>query len=104
MLSPVADEPFTEVRGDRDTVHAGRVGNVADDLVGLRVDYDDVRRVADIQPMRRGVDRQIVPSAFAADRNLLGKMIRTILRLDAADCRERGDGRRCHYVSHNVLL
>ncbi len=54
---------------------ARRVGDVADDLVGVEIDDGDVRPVRDVQPPRRAVDREVVPAAFAADLDLADDVI-----------------------------
>src|SRR5262249_57524604 len=75
VAAAVADEALVEIRRDRDAVHAGRVGNVADHLVGVQIDHHDVGGVRDVEPPRGAVDREIVPAAIAADRNVAQDVI-----------------------------
>jgi hypothetical protein len=56
-------------------VDAGRVRDVADDLVGFEIDDRDVAGVRDVQPVRGAVDGQVVPAALAADRDLADDVV-----------------------------
>jgi hypothetical protein len=65
---------------------AGGVRDVADDLARLGVDHHSMRRVADVEAMRRRIDGQVVPPAFAADRDLLPGVVRAVLAQERAAC------------------
>ena len=56
-------------------MNAGCVGNVANDLVRVQVDNDNVRRVRDVEPARGAVDGEIVPAAFTAEFHLADDVI-----------------------------
>ena len=47
-------------------------GNVRNGLAGFRIDHHRVSAPGNVQPMRLWIDRQIVPSAFAANGKSLG--------------------------------
>ena len=48
-----------------------RIADLAHDLVARKIDNHDLRRVRDVKFSRLCIDRQIIPTAFASDRNAL---------------------------------
>ena len=70
VRATVAREAATELGRDGEAVHAGRVEDLPDDGAGFRVGDDDLRGVRHVEPMRGGVGDDVVPAAFAADRDL----------------------------------
>jgi hypothetical protein len=51
--------------------NARRVGNFADHSVLVKIDNDDFRGVREIESARGRVDCHYIPTAFAADRDLV---------------------------------
>src|SRR5262249_46354678 len=86
-----------------DAVDARRVGNVADDLVRIQIDDDDVRSVRDVEPSRGAVDREVVPAAFAADLDVAEDVITGGGGERQRDRHERTE-RREDQSSHRTLL
>jgi len=58
-----------------------RVGDFARDLVLPDIDDDDPCAVRHEQAMSCGIDRQLIPTAFTPDRDLLHEPIRPVLRV-----------------------
>jgi hypothetical protein len=77
VAAAVAREHMT-VRGNDGSVHARRVGNLADDFVLRHIEDDDFGRVTDVQTLRDGVNVQIVPSTLAAELHVLDELIRSV--------------------------
>jgi hypothetical protein len=59
-------------------MHAGRVVDLADDLVLERVDHHDDIAVAEIEPVRGGIQVKIIPAAVTADRDFLEEMVGSV--------------------------
>ena len=66
-LASVADEPAAELRRQGNAMHAGRIRNIAHGLSRIRIDHDDVRGPGNVQTIRGGIERQIVPASIAAE-------------------------------------
>src|SRR6185295_14295015 len=98
-----ADEALAELGGDGDAVHARRVGNVADHLVGVEIDDDDVRRVRYVEPPRGAVDGQVVPAALAADLDLADDVVTGRRGEYGRDC-SKNSGSRGEHRSHGTSL
>ena len=82
---------------------ARRVGNVADHLVRVEIDDDDVGRVRDIQAPGGGVGREVVPAAFATDLDIADDVIasrRGERRSDGCESTSRCE----HQTSHMTPL
>ena len=77
---------------------AGRVGNLPDDLPGLRVRHHDLRGVAHVDAMGGRIDGDVVPSTGAPDLNLLDDLIRRIRGFS------RTHGRNRHRHEHPQCL
>ena len=56
-------------------MHSWSVGNLARDCVLLQVHHHDLRRMREIQSMRRRIDIEDIPATFAPDRNLGDELI-----------------------------
>ena len=74
---PVAGKAAAQIGRDRKTVDALGVGDLAGNRIFCQVDDDDLRRVRDIEPVRCRIDGEIIPTAFAADRNFFHELILT---------------------------
>src|SRR6187399_2952792 len=61
-------------------MHAWGVGYFADDVAAIGVGNHDLRRVADIDAVRGGIDGDVVPSAGAADLDFLDDAVRAVGR------------------------
>ncbi len=68
----IAGEAATEVRDNRDAVHAGRFLQIADELSRFSTDDLRVRLARDVEQLGGGIDGQIIPAAFPADGKCLG--------------------------------
>ena len=76
----VAGEAAVKFRRQRHAVHTWRVRNIAHDFISVRVQYDHVCAARNVKPPRRTVDRQVIPSAFASEMNLLNQAVARIGR------------------------
>jgi hypothetical protein len=79
----VADEAAAEVVGDGDAVDSREIPHVPHGLAAVGVDHGDFRGVRDVEPPRRGVDGEIVPSPLASELDLLddavpGRLLRLL--------------------------
>ena len=75
VLAAVARERTAEFRRDGDAMDARRIGDFADDAVGLGVDNDDLGRMADVEPVLRRIDGEVVPAAVAADGDFMEETV-----------------------------
>ena len=72
---PLEVKPRSKFRRERDAVHAFGIGNFAGDFSGVHVEHDDFRAARNEQAARGGIEREVVPAAFAAERDLFQQMI-----------------------------
>src|SRR3954468_22922962 len=56
-------------------MHSRRVGDLAGERVLLEIDHHNLCRMREVQSTRIGIDIEDIPSTFAADGNLAGKLI-----------------------------
>src|SRR6267378_3560157 len=63
----IAGEAAAKIGSDGDAVHALCIRNAADFGVSVRIKYNHLRGVRDIDAAGVGVHRNIIPAAFAAD-------------------------------------
>ncbi len=89
---PLLTKPRAEVGGDGDAVHARRRRDLADDGVLVHVDDDDLRGVRHVEAAGGGIDGQVVPAAFAADRDFLQLPVGTVGGTERRRQPERQDG------------
>ena len=68
-------KPAVQVGDEGDAVDAGRVGDLADDLLGVEVDDDDAGAPRDVEPPVRGVHFEEVPAPLAADLDLVDLLV-----------------------------
>jgi hypothetical protein len=64
---------------------ARRVSNFAGDLICSQIDNDDFRGVRQVETVRDRIDRQDIPTAFSADRDLVCELVRFIAERTRAD-------------------
>ena len=89
----VGGEAAAEFGSERDAVDALGVGDFADNFAGVHVEDDDFCRARNKQAARGRIEVQVIPEAFAAERDFLQQMIagrperggRIRLRLDQRD-------------------
>ena len=95
-FAAVAGKTATQLGSQGKPMHSGRVGDVAHHRVGIQVHDDDMGAVRDVQPPSLGVDRQVIPTGVAGDRDLLEEVIARVLvgTLRRADGGERADQRQ----------
>src|SRR5207253_11238903 len=86
--APGADIAAIELGGERDPVHAGRIGDPAGHRELPGVDDQHVRAVRDEQPVTLGFESQVVPALIARKRYLVSE---AITRRGTGACR---DGRQ----------
>ena len=93
-IAGAGDEAVVRRRGERDTVVARRVGDVAEHFAGRAVDHHHVRAARDEDAPRPGLRGQVVRAAVAADVELRD---RERLRVAGARRgeREAEEERRC---------
>src|SRR6202007_3431686 len=76
-----ADKAAVQVMGNGDAVHAGRIGNVAFDGIGVRVHDHDVRAVGDVHAAGIGVDQDVIPAFIAGNGNGFDEVVAGRFRL-----------------------
>ena len=59
-------------------MHSRRVGDLPHDRILINVNHHHLAGVADIKPPRELVHRQVIPAAFAADRDFLDELVRDV--------------------------
>src|SRR5258708_6369595 len=69
------DVSFAGFLNQRDAVHAGSLGNLADRFSSLRVEDIHLGGVRHEQPRAHGVVGDVVPSALAGHGNLTGYLV-----------------------------
>ncbi len=103
-VAAVAGEAPIQVGDEGDAVHPGRVGDLADDGLGVEVNHD--RR--DCPGSRRacgyGLDLEEVPAALAADRDLADLLVRGHRVLAPTGADERQKQRRNQRMNGAVPL
>src|SRR5439155_7135633 len=73
----VAREAAIQLRRERYSMDSGSIVYFAGHRRVVQIDDDDLVGVADVQPARSRINREIVPTSFSANPNFLEKSIRT---------------------------
>ena len=63
-------------RVDGDAVHAGGVRNIADQRIVVGVHHLHMRTARDVEPMRAGIDREVVPASISAKSHAMRDRVR----------------------------
>src|SRR6185437_5004453 len=79
-FAAVAGESAIEFGSERNSVYARRIRDIADRLAGIGVNHHDVRSPRNEEPTRIGVEREIVPSALAAEFVLPDNVVAAVSR------------------------
>ena len=56
-------------------MYSWRIGDVANNLIGIEVDHHHMGCVGHVEPPRGAIDGEIIPAAFATDFDLAGHVI-----------------------------
>src|SRR5580704_6659262 len=75
VRAAVAHETASQVGSQRDSVHALRIRNIANNRVGIRIQNDDVRGMRYIHASGVAIDDAIIPPSVSADGNGLHHLI-----------------------------
>src|SRR5579862_8219910 len=98
---PVADESTTELGSDGNSLHPGRLRDIAHDAERVDVDYLNLRSVRNIKTARPGVDCKVVPTAGSRNWDLLDNRVAAILGSGEHSATEDNDGSKTESaISH----
>src|SRR5262249_52794342 len=93
----VAGEAAAEICGNSYAMYALRVGNIANDGVGVRVHHHGVSAVRDVNTAGGAIDVNVIPEAPAAHPNGFYKLIAGCARRRGRSRRKRSDTKHNRY-------
>ena len=88
VVAAVGSEPFIQVGNDGDSMNPGRPCKLAQNLLRFGVQYDDAIGAQNVEPLRRCVGIQVVPTSFASDRDLVDRRRHSRGSLGLDGCRQ----------------